>query len=211
MENPHTIPNTMHNTMTLAGKGQVIAVPDLAILRLGVQTSGESLSEVQSENARTSQAVLQSLQQLGITDITTYEYNINKVYEYEDGKQIDKGYSVRNILEIKTNNLSQVGYVIDTAVYYGANIVDLIEFDILDKEAYYLQALNLAVENAIRKADSIAKNLGLINAPSPIQIIEIGTLPVPTRILGSREGAITTPIEPGSKQIEANVSIQFIY
>ena len=104
-----------------------------------------------------SQAVLQSLQQLGITDINTYEYNINKIYEYEDSMQIDKGYSARNILEIKTNNLGQVGYVIDTAVYYGANIVDLVHFDILDKEVYYLQVLNLAIENAIRKADSIAK------------------------------------------------------
>lgn len=211
MQNPHIIPTTEHNTMTLAGKGQVTAVPDLAILRLGVQTSGENLVDVQNENARISQAVLQSLQQLGITDINTYEYNINKIYEYEDSMQIDKGYSVRNILEIRTNNLGQVGYVIDTAVYNGANIVDLVHFDILDKEVYYLQALNLAIENAIRKADSIAKNLGLIYAPSPIRIIEIGTLPVSSRLLGSGESALTTPIEPGSKQIEANVNIQFSY
>ena len=211
MENPHIIPTTEHNTMILAGTGQVTAVPDLTILRLGFQTSGENLVEAQNENARISQAVLRSLQQLGITDIRTYAYNINKIYENEDNKQIDKGYSVRNILEIRTNNLDQVGYVIDTAVYYGANIVDLIEFRISDKEAYYLQALNLAIENAIIKADSIAKNLGLLNPPSPIRIIEIGTTPVPTRLLGSREAAFTTPIEPGSKQIEANVNIEFIY
>lgn len=105
----------------------------------------------------------------------------------------------------------QVGYVIDTAVNYNANIVDLVEFDILDKEVYYLQALNLAIENAIRKADSIAKNLGLIYAPSQIRIIEIGTLPVSSRLLGSGESALTTPIEPGSKQIEANINIQFSY
>lgn len=211
MENTNTILTTEHNTMTLSGKGQVTTVPDLAILRLGVQTTGENLVDIQNENARISQAVLQSLQQLGINDIKTYEYDINKVYEYEDGKQIDKGYSVRNILEIRTNNLGQVGYVIDTAVYYGANIVDLIEFDTLDKEAYYLQALNLAIENAIRKADSIAKGLGLINTPSPLRIIEISTLPAATRFLGSGEGTLTTPIEPGSKQIEANVSIEFVY
>ena len=211
MENSQIISTNEHNTMILTGKGQVTAVPDLAILRLGVQTSGENLVDIQNENARISQAVLQSLQQLSITDINTYEYDINKVFEYEDGKQIDKGYSVRNILEIRTNNLAQVGYVIDTAVYYGANIVDLIEFDILDKEAYYLQALNLAIENAIRKADSIAENLGLINPPSPIRIIEVGTMPVATRFIDSREGTLTTPIGPGSKQIEANVNIVFAY
>lgn len=197
--------------MTLSGKGQVTAVPDMAILRLGVLTSGENLVEVQNENARISQAVLQSLQQLGITDMKTYEYEINKLFEYEDSKRIDKGYSVRNILEIKTDNLGQVGNFIDTAVYYGANIVDLIEFDILDKESLYLQALDLAVNNAIKKADTIARSLGLMNTPVPTRITEIGTIPVTTRLLGSRESAPTTPIEAGSKQMEANVNIEFIY
>jgi uncharacterized protein YggE len=36
-------------------------------------------------------------------------------------------------------------------------------------------------------------------------------MPAPTRLLGSREGATATPIEPGSKQIEANVNIEFIF
>ena len=108
MQNSRTQPNPEHNIMTLTGKGQVTAAPDLAILRLGVQTTGENLTDIQSENARISQTVLQSLQQLGITDIKTYLYDFNKFYEYEDSRQIDKGYSVRNILEIRTNNLNIV-------------------------------------------------------------------------------------------------------
>lgn len=211
MQNSCTQSTPEHNIMTLTGKGQVTAAPDLAILRLGVQTTGENLTDIQNENARISQTVLQSLQQLGITDIKTYQYDINKIYEYEDSKRIDKGYSVRNILEIRTNNLDQVGSAIDTAVYYGVNIVDLIEFDVSDNQGYYLQALDLAVENAFQKANTIAISLGLLSTPVPIRIIEVGALPVPTRLLGSREGAATTPIEPGSKQIEANVNIDFIY
>lgn len=211
MQYSHIKPTAEHNTMTLTGKGQVTAAPDLAILRLGVQTTGENLVDIQNDNAEISQTVLQSLQQLGITDIKTYEYDISKLYEYEDSKRVDKGYSVRNILEIKTNNLGQVGSVIDTAVYYGANIVDLIEFDVLDKESYYLQALELAVENAISKADTINRSLGLMSPPIPFRVIEAGTLPATTRLLGSREGAATTPIEPGGKQIEANVNIDFFF
>jgi hypothetical protein len=87
MQNTHSNPPAEHNTMTLAGKGQVTSPPDLAILRLGVQTSGENLVDIQNDNASISQAVLQSLQQLGISDISTYEYDINKIYEYEDSKQ----------------------------------------------------------------------------------------------------------------------------
>lgn len=211
MQNPQVKPTAENNTMTLAGNGQVSVAPDLATLRLGVQTSGENLVDIQNDNAEISQAVLQSLQQLGITDINTYDYEINKIYEYEDSKRIDKGYSVRNILEIRTNNLDQIGFAIDTAVYNGANIIDLIEFDVSDKEGYYLQALELAVENAISKANTIAGSLGLMNPPTPFRIVEIGAVPAPTRLLGSREGAVSTPIEPGSKQIEANVNIEFIF
>lgn len=211
MQNSHMRHTMEQNIMTLAGKGQVTAAPDLAILRLGVQTSGENLVDIQNENANISQAVLQSLQEMGITDINTYSYEINKIYEFEDSKRIDKGYSVRNILEIKTKNLDQIGSAIDTAVYYGANIVDLIEFDVSDKDAYYLQALDLAIANAINKANTIAGSLGLMALPVPTRITEVGTMPVPTRLLGSREGASATPIEPGSKQIEANVNIEFTY
>lgn len=200
---------TEYSSMILSGRGQVSLVPDLAILRIGVETSGENILDIQNENASISQAVLQSLGELGITDIKTYDYSINKVYEYENGKRIDKGYSVRNILEIKTTNLNLIGTIIDTTVYYGANIIDFIQFDVLKKEDYYLQALNLAVENAIKKAYSIARNLDLVTAPTPIRIVEMDPLAGPTPIQGVREGFATTPIEPGNKQIEANVNVEF--
>ncbi len=102
--------------MTLTGQGHVFAVPDTAVIRLGVQTTGDNLALIQSENARKIQGVIQVLKQLGVTDIKTFQYTIDKNYEYENGKQIDKGYTVRNILEIRTNNLQSVGNIIDSAV-----------------------------------------------------------------------------------------------
>lgn len=203
--------STAVNIMTLAGNGEVTATPDLAILRLGVQTTGENLTDIQNENARVSQAVLQALEQLNITDIKTYQYSIDKLYEYENGKQIDKGYSVRNIFEIRTSNLEQVGNVIDTAVYYGANVVDLIEFVVSDSNYYYFQALDLAIKDAYQKAIMIATSLGVTNTPVPIRINESSAAPMPSLDLVRRESAIATPIEPGSKQIKASVVMKFLY
>ena len=210
MLNPSMI-STAVNIMTLTGHGEVTTVPDLAILRLGVQTTGEHLTDIQYENARVSQAVLKALEQLNITDIKTYQYTIDKLYEYVDGKQIDKGYSIRNIFEIRTSNLDQVGQLIDTAVYYGANIVDFIEFEVSDSNTYYFQALDLAIENAFQKAYMIAKSYGLTDSPVAIRINETSTVPMPYVNVVSRENAIATPIEPGSKQIKASVIIKFLY
>lgn len=197
--------------MTLSGKGKVTATPDLAILRFGVETTGENLSVIQNENARISQAILKSIKQLGITDITTAQYTINKIYDYVDNRQIDKGYAVRNLLEVRLKNVDQVGKVIDVAVANGANIVDLIEFQVSNPDTYYLKALNLAVEDAKQKASSIADTLGIIVDLVPRKVTENSTSPIIPRNISLREGAFATPIEPGTQQIEASVTLEFEY
>lgn len=47
------------NTLTVTGFGSVTAIPDMAIIRLGVYTTGDNLSTVQNENARISQMILE--------------------------------------------------------------------------------------------------------------------------------------------------------
>ncbi|MBH1941793.1 SIMPL domain-containing protein [Mobilitalea sibirica] len=202
-----------HNTMTLIGKGQVTALPDIAIVRLGVQTNGTSLTELQQENAELSQAILQALRQMGVTDIKTDQYTIDRVYDYDEGVRVDRGYSVRNIFEITLSDMSMVGPVIDTAVNYGANLVEFISFEISNTDFYYQQALNLAILNAFEKAKSIAENsLQTHMDPKPIQITENSTQPIPFRQYNTaREGSYTTPVEPGKKQIEASVTVEFVY
>lgn len=202
--------NNLHNRiMTLTGQGQITAVPNIAVIHLGVETRGENLVNIQAENAQITQSIIQALQRMGVTDIKTYQYSINKIYDYENGRQIDRGYSVRNILEIRTTNLDRVGNIIDTAVNMGANVVELISFDISNREYYYQQALNMAVMNAIQKADSIAMNLSFSAEPVPIKITENSTPPIQPYF--RQELAATTPIMPGNIIIEANVTVDFAF
>ncbi|MDD4679106.1 MAG: SIMPL domain-containing protein, partial [Tissierellia bacterium] len=147
------------------------------------------------------------LQRMGITDIKTSQYSIDKVYDFVEGRRIDRGYSVRNILEIRTTNLEAAGSIIDAAVIAGANIVDLITFDVSNREYYYKQALNMAIMNAIQKANSITMNLGLSSTAVPIKIVENTAMPFqPVQ----REFA-ATPIMPGTMNIVANVTVDFVY
>ena len=200
--------NNLHNrTMILTGLGEINVVPNIAVIHLGVETRGENLVNIHAENAQITQSIIQALQRMGVSDIKTYQYSINKIYDYEDGRQIDRGYSVRNILEIRTTNLDKVGNIIDTAVNLGANVVELISFDISNREYYYQQALNMAVMNAIQKAKSIAMNLGLSAEPIPMKITENCTPPI--QPFFRQELAATTPIMPGNIRIEANVTVEF--
>jgi len=198
------------NTIIVTGRGRVTAVPDLAIIRLGVLTSGEILSDVQEENARISQTILNSLRNMGVQDIRTFQYIIDKNYEFENNTRIDRGYSVRNIYEIQTGMIDNVGSIIDLAVSLGANLVESITFEISDSEQYYLEALRQALINGTQKAAAIAEvfNTGL--DPVPARIIENST-PIPLARTFLREDIVTTPIEPGTSQIEAFVTMEFNY
>ena len=202
----------LQRKMVLSGKGEVSVNPDIASISIGVQTNGDSVTIAQSENARISQNVINTLKQIGISDIKTIQYQIDKLYDYENGKQIDRGYQVRNILEVKVNNLSLIGNAIDSAVQSGANVVQDIRFDVSNSELYYQQALNMAVQNAIQKAKSIASSLKAMLDPLPILITENSNFPTPfTRNFAAGEIAYTTPIEPGTNQIKASVTVEFLY
>lgn len=198
--------------MVFTGTGEVSANPDLAIIHLGVLTTGGNVTDAQSENAEISLHVLEALRQLGVTDIKTFQYQIEKLYDYQNGTRIDRGYSVRNVFEIRTGNIGQVGTIIDTAVANGANIVDFISFDIAEPDIYYQQALNLAVKNAILKAKNVASSLRIMYDPIPILISENSIAPIPfTPAFTMRGGTAPTPIESGSKQITASVTVEFAY
>jgi uncharacterized protein YggE len=200
--------NNLHNrTMTLTGQGQVTAVPNIALVHLGVQTTGENLTSIQNENARITQSIIQALQRMGVSDIKTFQYSIDKLYDYENGRQIDRGFSVRNVLEIRTSKIDMVGNIIDAAVNSGANVVELISFDVSNREYYYQQALNMAVMNAMQKSKSIAMNLGIQSDPVPVKIVENSILPIQPYF--RQELAATTPIMPGTLKIEASVTIDF--
>jgi len=193
--------------MTMTGNGQSSVIPNIAVIHLGTQTRGENLAEIQSENARITQSIIQSLQRMGVSDIKTLQYSIDKAYNYEDGRQIDMGFDVRNILEIKTPSLDKAGAIIDTAVNSGANVIELISFDVSNRDYYYQQALNMAVMNAIQKAKSIAMNLGIRSEPIPVRIVENSSQFAPP--LYRREFASATPIVPGNINVEASVTVDF--
>lgn len=200
------------NKMTFNGKGEVTAVPDVAVIRLGVETTGHNLEVVQSRNTAISQNILNALRLMGISEIKTIQYRIEKIYNYENNTRIDQGYSVRNIYEIKLDNMNGAGKVIDTAVSQGANVVEAITFEVSNMDFYYEQALNTAVMNTIQKAKSVSNQLSVPINPIPIRITENSSVAIPFQTTyQSREIAMTTPVEPGTLKINASVTAEFIY
>lgn len=201
----------LYYTMELQGEGIVMVKPDLAVLHLGVETTNKDLTLAQEENAKIMQEIIASLKRTGIDeeDIQTERYTINKQIDYVDGQQIDKGYVVRNILQITLRDIDRAGTVIDTAVEHGANVVNGISFEIEDPSRYYQQALNLALMDAGEKAMTMGKQMGVQVFRVPIRIVEesvSGGIPYYAKTIRSE-----TPIEPGQNEISAKIKALFSY
>lgn len=202
--------NATNTNLIINGQDEIFALPDIAVVTLGVQTIGNQLSAIENENSKTSTDMLHALQQIGNLDIKNKEYSINKVFDYDNGIRLDKGYIIRNIYDLTLHDLSLVGSAIDTAVNNGANIVDLVSFQLSNTKQIYQQALNEAIIDAYTKAKSIYTLLGRQEEPIAIRIVENSTAPVTTPInINPKSGTNITPVEPGKTQISASVTVDF--
>lgn len=198
--------------ITVTGNGQVKATPTSAQLQIEVQTQGNNVQVPQQENAIIMNQVIQSLVALGIPreQIQTTSYTITPLYQFEDGKQIFNGYEVINAVTVNVTNTDDLGLIIDTAIENGANRIASIQFNIDHTDAYYQQALRVALQNAQLKAKTIAETMHLPLQLLPIEIVEeqVNT-PILYRSMVDASG--NTPIEQGQVAIQATVRVTYQY
>lgn len=172
-----------------------------------------NVGEAQRENAETMNRVIQGLLNLNIAreDIQTQVYNVFPQYDFVDGKQVFRGYEVTNSIQVKIRDIQQVGNIIDTAIQNGANQISQIEFKIEQEDAYYRMALQLALQDASKKAFAIAEKLRLPYMPMPIEITEVSAEgPVLYRAAASVE-SFSTPIEQGTIEVRGEVRVKYQY
>lgn len=212
----HVLPRREVNVITISGEGMVLVQPNVAYITVGVETESKNLQEAQAENSQISANVIQAIYHLQVPQehIRTTEYRINNVYDYVEGKQIFRGYEVRHLLEVKVEEIAQVGEVVNAVVKAGANVIYNVRFDITNRSERYNEALVLALRDAQSKARTISGALGVNLNPIPFEITEAkeGIVPVPFQTFeATKVAGVSTPIEPGQLQIRANIIAKFAY
>ena len=147
------------------GEATVSAKPDQALIEVGVVTQGPSVSGVAAQSARQTEAVLAELRKLpgGNKQLRTTTYSVRPNFQYpKPGTAATiAGYTATNLVEIKLDDLSQVGKVIDIATQSGANSIQKLQYGLKNPRGVRAQALREAAEEARADADAIAAGLGL--------------------------------------------------
>ena len=204
--------------ISVSGEGLVEATPDRATISVGVVTRAKNPSEVQSENAKAASSVINSIVALGIErkNISTGNYNFNAAYRHMDnGKRVLECYEASNSVTIIVDDLNLVGKIIDSALSHGANRVDSLNFGLRDKNLYQDEALRLAVLDARRKAELVARTLGKNIVGVRNVSINSNHVSAPRNYKMTAAMAedaaigIETPIESGTLQCVANVHVEF--
>src|SRR5262249_54563600 len=125
----------------------------------------------------------------------------------EDGQGI-VGYAASNSVTATIANVSRAGDVVDAAVAAGANQVDGPSLTVSDQSSLYNTALKAAIADARAKAQVLADASGLhVGAVASVEE-NGGSAPLPYDAARTALPA-TAPIEVGTQQITASVTVVF--
>ena len=199
-----------------SGEGTVKKAPDRAWLQVTGESRARSPREAQRLNAEVMAAVLQKLRGSGLPAdaIQTRAYDLQPEYDYANGRQTLRGYVARNTLDVRVDELSRVGELLDLAVTSGATSVGRVRFDLKDRDGAEREALRLAVEDARRRADAAATGAGMkVERVLRIEEQRARIIPPPmpmmmeARVGGVGDAAAPPPIAPGELEVRASVTL----
>lgn len=151
----------MLRTISISGHGEVRAVPDLAVVSIGVTSQGNSAREALDANTKSMKALLETLGKAGIDnrDMTTTNFSVGPRLDYGNNNgQPPKviGYDVNNMVTITVRKIEDLGELLDVAVSTGSNTINGISFSIAKPEALLTEARKSAVVDARNKAEIYA-------------------------------------------------------
>jgi uncharacterized protein YggE len=199
--------------IVVTGEGRIEVTPDLATIRVGVESQGESAAEALAGNAEAARAVIAALEAEGVEsrDMQTSQLGLEPIYRHdENGRRSPEvvGYVARNLLTVRLREIEGIGRVIDAMSAAGANRIDGIAFGLADMRPPLDEARERAVRDARAKAELYAAaaevELGPVLAIRETQPFD-RPFPMAARMEAMMDGAIAE----GSIEVMAMVEIVY--
>jgi uncharacterized protein YggE len=204
--------------LDVSAEGRTARVPDVATIRAGVVTQGQTAAAALSENATRMARVLAALKQAGVAqrDIRTASVALNPQYRYTEGQPpAVTGYQASNSVSIRFRDVAKSGAILDALVAQGANQIDGPTLSLDKPEAALDEARTDAVKIARSRAELYAKAAGM----SVVRIVTIsengtndGSNPQPPVFAMARamKASDSTPIAAGETQVSVTVTVRFL-
>lgn len=204
-------------TFEVEGTGKVSVTPDTYSTTFSIIENGSTQKEAQEKGNIKQKEAVEALLKLGLDrkDIQTSGYNVNPEYDYSpNGNNKITGYTIYINNTIKSKDIDVINNAVDALTNIGININGVM-YTFEDEEKYKEEARNKAIEQAKRKAESLAK-AGEFRLGGIASIKEVDSpygYPVPMLLekdaAMGRAGNVATQIEPGSNDVTSRVQITY--
>ena len=201
-------------TLTADGIGTVYTVPDIVIIDIGVTTQEGAPADALAANDAAMQAVINAIIAAGVAelDIATSGFSISPVYGPQRSGDIAPppivAYEVTNQVTVKIRDLANSGAVLNQVVAAGANRINSIRFDVDEPKPHQDEATQLAIADALRRAELMAEAAGVRIVRVLTVSAYLGGGPQPY-LERSFAVAQATPIMGGERAITANATVTF--
>src|SRR5215203_1916140 len=199
-------------TVVATGQATVRLPPDRAYLTLSTETRAPKPAEAQQRNAQAMAAVQQKLEgaRLAKESVRTLAYSLDEEYDLVDNRRRSKGFRAVNTIEVRLDDITRVGEILDLAVAAGATSAQNIRFDLKERQTAERQALRLAVADARARAEAAAAGANATLVAVTRIEEQARAVPVPRPMMAMMRGAaadtaVETPVNAGEIEIEATV------
>jgi uncharacterized protein YggE len=211
------------NTISFAGKGEVLVKPDIATVSFGVTAENLDVAKAQTTATTKMNSIIDLLKKQGVSekDIKLTNYNIYPRYDYVQnatlypytGKQVLSAYVVSQTVEVKIRDISKAGEILTGVGEFGVTEVSGLTFSVDNDQAVKDQARDLAIEDAKTQAQTLAKSLG-VRLVKITSFSENGNYPVyyemnKSMALGASADRAVPQVPMGENKITSNVSITY--
>lgn len=208
--------------INVTGIGKVSASPDLAILRMGVLSTGKTAKSATDINNASILKIFDVLEELGVDEehYETARFQITPQRQYRKGlPPIVTSYQVSNIIVVRIYDLDRVGEIMQTTVDAGGNNFESLSFALDDNEEYVEEARVRAMKDALNKAEILVGTLASekfpevkVGLPLTIQELSGSNHPIHARRLMNSDAmmAESIPVQgPSELSTEVRVQVKF--
>lgn len=213
-----THPNSIQpeTTLSISAEGSVQREPDIAYLNAGVQTQGETAQAAMQANSAAMNGVFDALAAANVDrrDMQTSNFSLQPQYDYSSRSSGQPprltGYQASNQLTVLVRDLDTLGETMDALVGAGGNTFSGLRFALDDDRAAKNAARDIAMKEAISRAELYAAASGY-EVARVVTISESGGYrPQPMAMMAeTRSADRSTPIASGEVGYSVTVNVTF--
>lgn len=177
-------------TVAVSGKCEIKVTPDRGSVQLRMEKTTDSVNASVKEVTQKINLLRVAIKKMNLKDLelSTTQFNVSPHHEWQNNKNVFKGYKATQGLEVITSEISRLAEVMGSAAKIGITGTENYRtfLSLQKSQAEYLNCLDVASVDAHKKAERLAKKLGAklgevetivesqpqVQSPGPIMMME---------------------------------------